>query len=512
IEGYGAKKALPLLIIMAILVNFTPVICGVFVDASNLLMNFFLEDIEPSTFAKNQIALQKGIISEIGSPKFHIEMSVAVVASGVIFVIVDLLLIVIFLAYAVLFFIRHIAIWILVVLAPLAFTSYILPYTREWWKKWWHQFISWCLVGVIAGFFLYLSSHLMVAAGDLYSKSKIGVEGIEKEISDPETVIKVVFTILTVAILLMIGLFLTISGAPAGTQGILSAIKKNSIKFYKKAGKAGLGTGKFLSKKTPGIRNVAGGISNTAEGIGNIARTEQGIARRRETKIKEGEKAFEGLPQGIVERGLKNYNKSTFSSDRIKGEGIARTLLYGKNEQGQDYDLTDNAKKDIIALASNHPEYQKTVLSKRPDWAPEIEKGYKTKVPDNIRTTIIEQQMKKVGAKTLVKNIQKEAIHDKGVALNIIKQERLFKEFGKKDTSPEKIIELRHTLGEHTGEYRKEGHESLLDSRIHEMSENPSWLTKKETKKSTTDSNISLDTSKESFKKTKNQHKPGAFG
>ncbi|MEA3293328.1 MAG: hypothetical protein U9P88_02625, partial [Patescibacteria group bacterium] len=63
IEGYGAKKALPLLIIMAILVNFTPVICGVFVDASNLLMNFFLKDIEPSTFAKNQIALQQGIIS-----------------------------------------------------------------------------------------------------------------------------------------------------------------------------------------------------------------------------------------------------------------------------------------------------------------------------------------------------------------------------------------------------------------------------------------------------------------
>jgi len=41
---YQAKKALPRLILMVLLVNFTPVIVGVLVDAANILMKFFLTE------------------------------------------------------------------------------------------------------------------------------------------------------------------------------------------------------------------------------------------------------------------------------------------------------------------------------------------------------------------------------------------------------------------------------------------------------------------------------------
>ena len=40
INDYQAKKALPLLIVIALLINFTPVILGVIVDASNIIMNY----------------------------------------------------------------------------------------------------------------------------------------------------------------------------------------------------------------------------------------------------------------------------------------------------------------------------------------------------------------------------------------------------------------------------------------------------------------------------------------
>jgi len=45
IEEYKAKKTLPLLIIVALLINFSPVLCGIIIDASNIVMNFFLEKI-----------------------------------------------------------------------------------------------------------------------------------------------------------------------------------------------------------------------------------------------------------------------------------------------------------------------------------------------------------------------------------------------------------------------------------------------------------------------------------
>jgi len=42
IKSYEVKKTLPRLILVAILINFSPVICGVVIDASNIFMNFFL--------------------------------------------------------------------------------------------------------------------------------------------------------------------------------------------------------------------------------------------------------------------------------------------------------------------------------------------------------------------------------------------------------------------------------------------------------------------------------------
>ena len=42
IKDYEAKKTIPILIAIALLINFTPVICGVIIDGSNIVMNFFL--------------------------------------------------------------------------------------------------------------------------------------------------------------------------------------------------------------------------------------------------------------------------------------------------------------------------------------------------------------------------------------------------------------------------------------------------------------------------------------
>jgi len=46
LKQYATEKTLVRLIIIALLVNFAPIVCGLIVDASNIIMNFFLQGIE----------------------------------------------------------------------------------------------------------------------------------------------------------------------------------------------------------------------------------------------------------------------------------------------------------------------------------------------------------------------------------------------------------------------------------------------------------------------------------
>src|SRR4030042_2009947 len=60
---------------------------------------------------------------------------------------------------------RIIFLWILVILAPIAFISYIFPATKKLyligWDSWWEELVKWSIIGIPIGFFLYLSDWIM---------------------------------------------------------------------------------------------------------------------------------------------------------------------------------------------------------------------------------------------------------------------------------------------------------------------------------------------------------------
>jgi len=156
--GFQTKKAFVWLLVMALLINFTPLICGIVVDLANLLTNFFLEGMTQwetlNTVYGNQWDALK---ASLGSLDWE---PLARLAILVVFGFVagfTLLL------YAALLAVRIIAIWILVILSPLAFVAYIFTTTRKWFYTWWNQLLQWAFIGAIGGFFLYLS-HLALWA------------------------------------------------------------------------------------------------------------------------------------------------------------------------------------------------------------------------------------------------------------------------------------------------------------------------------------------------------------
>ncbi|PJC28963.1 hypothetical protein CO053_01860, partial [Candidatus Shapirobacteria bacterium CG_4_9_14_0_2_um_filter_40_11] len=165
LAGYETKKMLVSFVIAALLVNFSPVICGLIVDAANIVMNYLAK---PLIGPGGLSSLVTHIVSiwKIYSSGWNFDVLVSSAAqAALIFKLIAAAIFYFLLAlgllmYAGIFIIRYVAIWILVILSPIAFVCRILPPgsgLRKVWDMWWQQFIQWSIIGILAMFFLYLT-------------------------------------------------------------------------------------------------------------------------------------------------------------------------------------------------------------------------------------------------------------------------------------------------------------------------------------------------------------------
>ena len=217
IQGYHARKTLFNLILIALLINFSMVIAGFILDAATIIMNYFLSEIgDVGDLFANQAQLLWGneIDALIGSltGKLPAELLFAI--------IFNLLTATVLFLFALLFLVRYIVIWFLVIVSPFAFFSYILPLTRENWHKWWNAFIHWAFLGIPAVFTLYLSAQLLSA----FSASPIVVSS-DNFWSKIFPNIEQIMPFIIVMIFSLIGFYLTITSSAIGSNYIIQGAK-----------------------------------------------------------------------------------------------------------------------------------------------------------------------------------------------------------------------------------------------------------------------------------------------
>lgn len=156
-EEYGAQKMLPKLIMAAVLINFSKMICGLMIDISNVVMLTFVKAF--SAIGAGNMLDMLGISSvvKLNTSGGDISLSSVVGAYifGLIYVLIALVVVAAMLGMLVM---RVVMIWILVVLSPLAFFLQAVPgkggtYAAQWWTKWSSNLI----VGPVIAFFLWLS-------------------------------------------------------------------------------------------------------------------------------------------------------------------------------------------------------------------------------------------------------------------------------------------------------------------------------------------------------------------
>lgn len=153
-ESYGMRKALPRLLIVAVLINFSLYFAGVFIGLSNALTNVFLDGITDLSFelptegTDQFIGGFTGFLAVLFSPFFEI--------------LFQILLLFALIATLVMFLIRYVWLSILVIGLPLVLVLTIFPNLKVGgasgaWDTWLEKFTNWLLFGPVAAFFLWLA-------------------------------------------------------------------------------------------------------------------------------------------------------------------------------------------------------------------------------------------------------------------------------------------------------------------------------------------------------------------
>jgi hypothetical protein len=157
ISNYGLKKLLPRLIIAAVLVNVSYIICAIAVDLSNILGYSLQEvfntirqntfNISNDTWADSTTMGWSAVTAFVlsgGAASIGVIIAAGGTVAGAIYLLVPLLigLIVTILVVLLILAARQAIIIILIVIAPLAFVAYLLPNTEQWFKKWRELFMT----------------------------------------------------------------------------------------------------------------------------------------------------------------------------------------------------------------------------------------------------------------------------------------------------------------------------------------------------------------------------------
>ena len=149
ISNYGVKKALPKLIVTAVMVNMSFLICSLAVDLSNTIGNglnglFYSIEQAAAESSTANITMSKAYGSVAGGAALAVGAGVVLFDPAVIWMLIPVAFGAIVAVATGLFMmaLRQALVVLLIMIAPLAFVAYMLPNTESLFKRWKQLFIK----------------------------------------------------------------------------------------------------------------------------------------------------------------------------------------------------------------------------------------------------------------------------------------------------------------------------------------------------------------------------------
>jgi len=377
IKQYEIQKTLPRLIFITLICNFTPVLCGIVVDFSNILTYFFIEQLSGLEFLRSRMVAESLIIQNLVKGWFDWQAVFSSVIQALVMAGANYFTALVLFLFALIFAMRYVAIWIAVILSPLAFFASIfpqLPLIGGFWRTWLNQFLQWCFVGVTAAFFLYLGNNILVVAPGM-----IGTEAPTGDILHTpypwQEFLGNITPFLIAVLFLYFGFASAVSTGAMGAQVVMGVARKTGRKARTLVGGAKTAAFKkgksFVREKAPPEvrrafrelatirrpnwlevspdekkKGVKGWAGRAAKAVGR-ASTDwiwRGISRVGETALPRAE--LEDIEKAKAElKGLRSPEDYAIALNRTKSRDERIAILQKAREEG--IDLYAQLKKDI---------------------------------------------------------------------------------------------------------------------------------------------------------------------
>ena len=287
------KKLLFKVIAMAIIINFSLMIGGIIIDFSQVLFKYFifagLQEKNGFSFSENlanSLRLQTFWSSDsdsfkdaqVGADSSSSTDLLQVFIKLIFVIIFSFLVVIIFGALVFTLFIRNFWLWILLILSPLAWFLGMVPVDmlKKYTSQWWSNFLKWCFMAPIMGFFVFLATNLLLnsnssssisRSGGLIDEDKLKIQmGQDKAIFNFNKSKDSIFNPTNVMQLLVVLAFL-VGGLMAG-QSMGASAAGGALGMLNKAKK---GTQKWLGKRAANNPVTRGATSLGAKGLNNLA-------------------------------------------------------------------------------------------------------------------------------------------------------------------------------------------------------------------------------------------------
>ncbi len=376
VETYGMKQILWKLVAAAILINFSLVIAAAVIDFSQVLTDFFYQEIKEGVGISAQIA---GVIKiqktwELNDDA-NLGEKLAAGISGVFMVIFAsflgiILTLVVTIAIglgAFFLIVRLLYLWFLLILAPIAWLLWVLPATKHLFQQWWDSFLKWSFFAPIYTFFVYLA----IKAGEGGAFSSI-IQQETENIIDAEGFSATVGAALAAQPRLLLQ-FIAIVGILFG--GLIVAQKmgvygaSGTIGLAKRAGK---GTANWAGKKiqvktSPQAQKIGSAVQRRFAGGTKeqriLARPFRALGEKERAALGESEKKYKGWTSTNL--------KSQFESVDARDKAAIAKILAERGDFSEDKGVgfRDSHITDALKVAKRYEQHG-AVLKSRPDLAP----------------------------------------------------------------------------------------------------------------------------------------------
>ncbi len=346
IGAYNAKKMLPKLIVVALSINFSLFICGAIIDFSQVISSYFLNNaVTPGKSISEDLmkglqlqTVEKTDLSNRDSgkswwAKFVEDFKIAQAANswGVVgpplrlivnkffSIIVTSIAFVVFLFLFLIFVVRVIILWIVLILAPLAWVFYLVPGGAGLTTKWRTAFLKWTFTAPAATFFVFLALRVARNTDKIGVTSNQSLTGLSQYISDflvPSILMSYIAIIGLLFMAVVVGSKLEFVGKGA-YNATLGFARKRLDERRQLAGN------KMLQSDNKLVRMGGSMFRPETIGAGRLARTQEAIKKGGEGAM---QKKFEMLDSSARARKRAEQAGALTETERRRQTDVAKEM------------------------------------------------------------------------------------------------------------------------------------------------------------------------------------------